>query len=246
MSLQRLVVNSVNAYASNFKLISLFSIPFLVSFPLALLLPNFIAVSGVFLRFDSIIYDLTVESAAMITAALLVSLALFSFAISAVNVIVRHQRTLNRVTSIDFEVIEKSTYKLFFVFLTVFILTLFANFALLEYAAPSFHWLATLFTLIVSFAVLFAPQAIILEEVPLFEALKRGAAVMYTRFQYVVFYVCLASILLLSNAYLFLVLQNSFGWAVYAGVAVNAMILTPFLEVMKAQIFLYKYPLIGR
>lgn len=244
MSLDALLKHSLNAYSQNFKLISLFSLPFLVSFPLALLLPNFVAVSGIFLRFDSIMYDLTPASALFIVLAFTASLALFAFAISAVNVIVKHQRTLTRLTTSDLENIEKATFKLFFIFLVAFALSLFANFWILEYAGPSLHALAPLITLFISFAVLFAPQAIALEEVSLWSALKRGVAVLYTRFYYCLFFICLASILLLTNAFAFLLLQDYYEWAIYFGVAVNALVLTPFFEVMKAQIFLSKYTLL--
>ncbi len=244
MSLNSLLKHSLNAYARNFKLISLFSLPFLVSFPLALLLPNFIAVSGIFLRFDSILYDLTPASALFIVLAFISSLALFAFAISAINVIVKHQRTLTRLTSSDLAGVETASFKLFFVFLVAFAASLFANFWILEYAGPAFHSIAPLVTLVISFAVLFTPQALILEEVSLLSALKRGVAILYNRFYYCLFFICLASILLLTNAFVFLMLQDYFNWAIYLGVLINALVLTPFFEVMKAQIFLSKYTLL--
>ena len=75
-------------------------------------------------------------------------------------------------------------------------------------------------------------------------AVKRSASILFNRFYYFLFFICLASILLLVNGYLFLHLQDYWAYAGYAGIAVNALMITPFLEVLKAQIFLSKYSLL--
>ena len=244
MSISKLLSHSWHVYSQNAKLISFFSIPFLVAFPLALLLPNFIAVAGVFLRFESLQSDLDLTGAAIILAAFLLALLLFSFAVAAINVIIKHQRTMTRVSTSDFDNIEVATFKLFGIFLAAFLVILFANFLILEYWADAPVWLAPLFTLLVSLSVLFAPQAVVLEEVHLLSAIKRSVAIICTRFYYFVFFICLASILLLANGYVFLHLERYAYWWAYVGVAVNALILTPFFEVLKSQIFLSKYPLL--
>ncbi|PIZ91605.1 hypothetical protein COX85_03050 [Candidatus Micrarchaeota archaeon CG_4_10_14_0_2_um_filter_55_9] len=67
---------------------------------------------------------------------------------------------------------------------------------------------------------------------------------MTRKFYYFVFFLLFASLLVLANTAVFLSLSESWPIALQVGVAVNALFILPFLEVLKTQIFLSKYSLL--
>jgi len=244
MSIKSLLRHSWKSYSDNLKFILAFSIPLLFALPLASLLPNYVAATGVFLRFSSLQTDLTTGNALFIVLAFLFALLLYSFAITAINLIVKHQRTLTRIRHAEFEEIELLTLKLFTVFLAAFI-AIFVGALWLRDAYPQHsQFLVPAWSLIVSLAILFVPQSLVLENAKLLSALKIAFKVLTRKFYYFVFFLLFASLLVLANTAVFLSLSESWPIALQVGVAVNALFILPFLEVLKTQIFLSKYSLL--
>ncbi|MFH0834873.1 MAG: hypothetical protein V1881_00845 [Candidatus Micrarchaeota archaeon] len=243
MGARKLLAHCFDAYGRNFRLISFFSVPLLIAFPLALLLPNYLAASGIFLRFGSIQYDLSLTGALFIVGVFLVALLLFSFAIAAINIVIKHQRTFTRITHNELEGIEEATFSLFIIFLTAFILTLVANLLVREYF-PGKEMLGSAAALVISLSVLFAPQAVVIDGLKPWHAIAMSASIISRRFYYFVFFLCFASVLLLANTWIFLELRNLWIMAPYVSLVINAMILLPFFEVMKTQIYMSKYTLL--
>ncbi|MEM0475610.1 MAG: hypothetical protein QW343_02330 [Candidatus Norongarragalinales archaeon] len=246
LSLTALLKHAVEAHKKNLKLISFFSVPFLIAFPLSLLLPNFVALSGTFLRFRSVALNFTVFDALFIAIVFFVSLALFAFAVTAINVVVRAQRTLSRLTHQEVEKIEGCTYTLFLIFLSVFLVVLAANLAIFEYnflgaAGPA---LGVFIAFLASLLVLFAPQAIVLEDLGVRRAIERSVNVIRRRFPYVLFFLFFAAFLVLLNSWVFLKLETFFLGARYIALVTNSLLILPFLEVLKVQIYLSKYTLL--
>jgi hypothetical protein len=241
-----LLDHAVEAHKRNLKLISFFSVPFLIAFPLSLLLPNFVALSGTFLRFRSVALNFTVFDALVIALVFFVSLALFAFAVTAINVVVRAQRTLNRLSHEEVEKIEGCTYTLFLVFLLVFLVVLVANLAIFEYnflgaAGPA---LGVLITFLASAVVLFAPQAIVIDDLGVQHAVGMSVKIIRKRFPYFVFFLLFAGFLVLLNSWIFLKLESVFLGARYIALVTNSLLILPFLEVLKVQIYLSKYTIL--
>jgi len=246
VSVTALLRHSIEAYKRNAKLISFFSVPLLIAFPLSLLLPNFIALSGTFLRFRSVASNLSAFEAFFITIVFLVALALFAFAVVAINVVVRSQRTLTRLTHREVEKIESCTMKLYLVFLTAFFITLVA--AMLIYQYSFLGAFGSTLSLIIAFlaavAVLFAPQAIVIDDLSVKHALSASFKMVSRKFGLFVFFLAFAGIVLLVNAWFFMQLTQFFLYSRFLGLVVNAVLIVPFLEVFKTQIYLSKYTLL--
>ena len=246
MGVNSLLRHSVEAYERNAKLISFFSIPLLIAFPLSLLLPNFIALSGTFLRFRSVVSNLSAFEAIAITAVFLVALVLFSFAVVAINVVVRSQRTLTRLTHHEVEKIESCTIKLYLVFLTAFIITLVATMLIYQYSA--FGAFGSTIGLVIAFlasvAVLFAPQAVVIDDLSVKHALGASYYIVSRKFWSFLFLLVFAGAALLLNAWIFMQLTQVFLYARFIGLIVNAILIVPFLEVLKTQIYLSKYTIL--
>ncbi|MFH1056616.1 MAG: hypothetical protein V1717_02360 [Candidatus Micrarchaeota archaeon] len=234
--------HAVEAYSTNLRLISAFSIPFLIAFPLSMLLPNFLALSATFLRVGSVKLDLSTADVAITVVTFLLSLLFFSFAIAAINVVVKSQRTLNRLTSHDIGLIEHATFSLFFIFLTAFAAILGFNLLLFENGISLF-W-GAVFSLLVSAAVLFAPQAVVLEELGLSHAIGRSVKMIERKFPYFILFLIVAALLFFANTWIFLELGKAFWFARFISLVTQSLIILPFLEVLKVQIYLSKYSLL--
>lgn len=246
MSITKLLAHAVEAHKMNLKLISFFSIPFLIAFPLSLLLPNFIALSATFLRFRSVLATLTLFDAVFITIIFLASLALFAFAVVAINVVIRSQRTLTRLRHEDVERIEACTFKLFVVFLLAFLIMLFTNTAIYQYSLFGSYGLLAglLIAFLVSLAVLFAPQAIVIDDFGVAHAIEMSLKIVRRRFGFFVFFLIVAGALILFNTWFFMQLQGVWLYSRYIAIVTNALLILPFLEVLKVQIYLSKYTLL--
>ncbi|MBI4360482.1 hypothetical protein HY572_01775 [Candidatus Micrarchaeota archaeon] len=247
--LDKIFGHTLDAYRKNGKLILFFSVPFLVVIPLLFFLPNFASLGGLFLRFDSVPANVDFSQFGFIAAVYLASLLLASFAISAINIVLRSQRTLTRLTHFEVQRIEHATFKLFFVFLTASVVILAANVLLLNSQIqfnggplPLQPLLGSLIAFLVSGAVLFAPQAITVDDAPLSEAVVRSTRFMFRKPFLFLSFLVVASILLLANDALFLAVTPD--GSRLATLLVNGFLIVPFLEVMKTHVYLSKYELI--
>lgn len=241
MSFVDVLGHAVRAYRRNWKMLSFFSAPFALMFPLSLLLPNFVALGGIFLRYGSIRSDLGTVEAAGIVLVYLVSLLLFSFTLVGINLIIKSQRTLHRLTHYEQEKIEQHTFSLFTLFLLVFVVSFLVNLFLYDTGLAS--TVGLFISLLLSLAVLFVPQSMVLEEMGLVNSLKRSLSLSFWRFPSLVAFLAVASGLVLLVTFVFLQFSD-FRMARYLAVLVNALIILPFLEVLKAQLYLSKYTLL--
>ncbi len=235
--------HTIDAYVRNFQLLLTVSLPFLIVFPLALFLPNFTALGGIFLRFGSISRDVSLFDVSIIAIAFAISLLLFSFALVAINMVIKTERTLNKIRIYDFEKIEQYTLKLFSLFFVVFVLSLAANMLLYEYGLHT--KLGALVSFVLSLAVVFAPQAIVIDGQHARHAPKMSFSIISRKFPLFLSYVIIAVLLLLVNAAIFLSIAPAIGVvaAQLLTVVVNALLVIPFLEVLKTQVYLSKYTL---
>ncbi len=240
---------ALSAYSTHARLLAFFSIPFLLVFPLSFLLPNFVALAGTFLRFGSIGRDVTLADGAFILIAFLVSLALFSFSLVAINMVIRAQRTLSKVGAYEMERIERKTLRLFLVYLSVFVLSLLLNLALYDATSGGVRLqpiLGPLITLVLSLFVLYVPQAIVIDEARSWTAVTYSMNHMHRKPGSALFFLVIAGLLLLITTGIFLALGSVIGSgnARIASLVVNGLILVPFLEVFKTQVYLSKYNLL--
>ncbi len=245
----KIFAHTSDAYGRNGKLVLFFSVPFLIAVPLLLLLPNFATMGGIFLRFGSLPSNINAAELAFIAAVFLVSLLLASFAISAINIVIRSQRTLNHMTHYEVQRIELATFRLFAVLLAATIVILAVNLLLLDVqvsvggkTVPVQPLLGSLLAFIVSGAILFAPQAIAVDDIGPYGAVSKSISFMTHHLKTFVLFLALGSILLLLNDALFLTLLPASSRI--ASLLVNAFLIVPFLEVVKTQVYLSKYTLI--
>ena len=234
------------AYGRNFKTISFFSIPFLVAFPVALFLSNYAAMGSIFMRLDSIKWDMTPLDMGIVIILPIVSMLLFSFALVAINMIITSQRSMNKIAFYEMEKIEQRTYHLFEVFLGAFAITFIADIFLYQYGLhPT---IGALVAALVALAILFVPQAIVVDGFKGWTAIRKSISTVTHRFSYVVLFLVLSAVLMLVNDIVFLNVSQDpgvFAYGRYAAIVVNALLIMPFLEVFKVQVYLSKYTILN-
>lgn len=237
--------HTFDSYFRNLKFLLLFSVSFLVVMPLALFLPNFPSLGGIFLRFGSISRDIGVPELALISIAFCVSLLVFSFGLVAINMVVKTERTMKTVSFYEFEKIEHYTLNLFLVFFVVFLASLAANLVLYEYGLHA--TLGAVVSLLASLVVVFAPQAIVIDNQQAKHVPKMSLSVIVKKFPLFLSYLVAAVVLILIVGQLFIFLTPFIGTpeaAQLLAVAVNGFFVLPFLEVLKTQVYLSKYTLL--
>ncbi|MFH1750601.1 MAG: hypothetical protein ABH863_02895 [Candidatus Micrarchaeota archaeon] len=242
MSFSEVISHTFEAYEKNFKLISFFAFPFAIVFLLSLKFENFVSLSGIFLRYGSIQTDLTPLDALLTVVVFLLSLSLFSFALVGVNLVIKSQRTLKRLTHYEHEKIEANTARMFTVFLAAFVITLLLNIFLYDLQLASS--IGLFIALLISIVILFVPQALVIDDLSITNAIYMSISIILRRFTYFLAFLFIASFMIILNTAVFIELSAAVPFARYLAVLVNAILILPFLEVMKVQIYLSKYPVL--
>jgi len=200
---------------------------------------NFISLSGIFLRYGSIQTDITSLDALITLAVFLLSLAIFSYTLVAINLVIKSQRTLKRLTHYEHEKIEANTIRMFTVFLFVFVITLLLNLFLYDYQLTSS--IGLFMSSLLSIIILFVPQALVIDDLSITNSVYMSISVIFRRFAFFLAFLAIAVFLILLNTAIFIELSASIPYARYLAVLVNAILILPFLEVLKVQIYLSKY-----
>ena len=233
--------HTVNAYTRNIKLMLFFSVPALLAFlvPILLPLPTYIAVGGTYLRTSSM-PELTQFDIALMALAFLLSLFLISFAIAAINIVVKSQRTLTNIKKEVVAGIEKYVLNIFWLFLTVELLYVIVG--LLAYEWGVQNWLNPLATLVGSVLLIYAPAALVIDDMRPFRAVEASIKTVVRAPLLFLLWIAVAVVLLsLSEVVALALLQHK--TAQMLVLVLNSLFFLPFLIVLQAQIYMTKYPL---
>ncbi len=233
--------HSVNAYLKNMKLMLFFSVPALLAFliPLASPLPTYIAVGGAYLRTSSM-PELTSFDIAFMGIAFLVSLFLISFATAAICIIVKSQRTYTHIRREVIRGIEKYVLNIFWIFLTAELLYIIVGMLAYEWQVQS--WLNPLATLAGSLFLIYAPAALVIDDMRPFRAIESSFNSVKRRPELFLLWVAVAVVSLSVVEVLALALLDH-KLAQLAVLVLNSLFIFPFLVVLQTQIYMAKYPL---
>ncbi|MBI4406343.1 hypothetical protein HY571_00325 [Candidatus Micrarchaeota archaeon] len=244
-SLSSVLWHTFDSYSRNFSLLLLFSVPFLVVFPLALLLPSFSSLGGIFLRFGSISRDVALLDVFIIAIAFCLSLLLFSFGLVAINMIIKTERTLKTLPIYEFQKVELYTFRLFLVFFVAFLLSLGANVFLYEFGLHS--TVGAFISLLFALLVVFAPQVVVVDDQKPRHVPAMSLKIIRNKFSLFLSYLVIGLVLVLLLGFVLTSFSSSLGHPEtphLIAAVVNALFLVPFLEVLKTQVYLSKYSLL--
>lgn len=235
---------AVESYLKNVKAVSFFSVPFLLAFLIPMLapMPTYVAFGGTFLRTGSMYVDLTGFDVAVIVVSFLVSLFLVSFAIVAINLLIKSQRTFTNIKTEILQGIEKYTLSVFWLYLTAWILSFVVNLIGYEYGMNT--WLTPLFSIIISLPLFYAPTAIVIDEQRPYLAMKSSLSVVFRQLPYFLLIILIGVAALSLADVLFIALRGIVPYARYLVLVVNALLILPFLVMLQVQVYLTKYTIL--
>lgn len=235
---------TANAYLKNVKMVSFFSIPFLLAFLIPLLAPTptYVALGGTFLRTGSMYVDLTGVDIAIIVLSFLISLFLVAFAIVAINLLIKSQRTFTNIRTEVIEGIEKYTLTVFWLFLTAWIICLIVN--LIGYEFGINGWLTPVVGILISLPLFYAPTAMVIDEQRPLLALRTSLYMIARRMEMFLLWMLIGIAALSLVDIVFILLHNYIPLARYLVLVVNSLVILPFLVMMQVQIYLTKYTIL--
>lgn len=194
------------------------------------------------MRFGSVPSDeMTQSNMAIIVIFSLASLFLVSFALVAINIVIKSQRTLTQIRTEVLQGIEKYTFSVFWLLLTFELLYLVINMFLFDFGLHRI--LGTLVTFLLSLPIFFAPAAIVIDELSPNSAVRMSLSVLKMRFMYFLLWIVIGVVALaVLDGLLLAIIPHTL--AEYAVLIINSVVVLPFLVVLQTQIYLSKYTII--
>lgn len=235
---------TVDAYFKNIKMVSFFSLLFLLAFLIPLLspTPTYLAMGATYLRTGSMYIDLTMFDVGVIVFSFILSLFLISFTIVAINLLIKSQRTLTSIRKEVLEGVEKYTVNVFWLYLTAWILCFIVNLVAYDYGVNEF--VTPLFALIISLPLFYAPTAMVIDEQRPITAMKTSLFMIRRRFKYFIMWLIFGIALLSLTDAIFILLEDVIPFSQFLVLVINSMIVLPFLIMLQVQIYLTKYTIL--
>lgn len=235
---------SFSTYKKNLKLILLFSIAFVIALliPVFAPFPTYNDLGSIFIRTGSIYLNLNFIDAIIIVASTMFSLLFLSFAIVAINVIVKHSHTATRIRKEVIDGLEKYTANVFVVLLLFTALLVLVSF--LTYYT-GYSGIATLIAAIVLIPFLFyAPTSIVIDDTRIMRAIGHSLGFMKNHFKYFLLWV-LVSFVLLSVVDLIPIIGSGSYVSMYASLVIDSFIVLPFLIVLQSESYIRRFKILS-
>lgn len=239
---------AVEVYLSRISLILLFSISFVIAFLIPSLtpFPTFNDIGGIFIRTSSVFANLTPFNTAIIVVVLVFSLLFLSFAIVAINTIVKHSRTHTRIRSEVMRSLEMYTGRVFMLLLLCTAIIAFVSIA--TYGTGFAGIFTAIVSLLLTPLLLFGTASIVIDENKMLRAIKSSVRFCVKRIDYAVIAVLITVVLLTVFDFVFNVLGGTtpIGVAVsgYAMLIFSSLFILPFVVVLSSEMYMKRFPLL--
>ncbi|MFH1471072.1 MAG: hypothetical protein ABIF01_04950 [Candidatus Micrarchaeota archaeon] len=235
--------HTFKALGMNFKWIVFFSIPFLLAFIIPMLspLPTYVAMGGTFLRTGSI-PEMNQFELGLVILATILSIFSISFALAAINVVRKHNRTLTKIPKEVVEGLEGNVLTIFGVYVTVGLFYFVVYLASYEYGIQEI--VGPLITFIASLCLFYVPAAIVIDELRPYHAVRASLRHIYKKPALFLLWLVIAMVSLVALDAIFIILKDSIPFARYILLVLNSLVLMPFLVVLQTQAYLTKYTIL--
>jgi O-antigen/teichoic acid export membrane protein len=236
------IKKSVETYRKNYDAAILFAMPLLLSILLVIIYPypTFTSLGGIFLRMVTI-EDLGIFGIAMTVAILLGSILLLGTTISAISLIVKEERVNHKIRySLFIEAIKDYTITISVFYLLLFLLLEGIQLAVFMLGVDSIVY--SLLSLAISYALFFAPFAMVIDDYPIPRGIAAGIDHLKTKpLDPLKWFVGIMAINLVVMAVFGLFMDYYIAKILTA--IVNGLVLLPFMIVYGAHMYVDKYPM---
>jgi hypothetical protein len=236
---------TARAYASNLRIILFFSLSLIIAFliPLLAFFPTYNDMGAIFVRTASELLNLNAFTFSVIVLSVFFSLVFLSFAIVAINIIVKHGRTHVRIRKEVLEGLEKYTSRVFAVLLLFTLLLSIFNLAVYLLGLPAYvYYIITL--LIIPF-FFYAPSSIVIDDLRITRAMQMGTKFFFKRFDYFLLWLFIAIVALTFFDAIFLALSHTL-ISSYAMLIFNAVFIVPFLVLLQSEMYMKRFAMLKR
>jgi hypothetical protein len=234
---------ALESYRDNLQLILVFSLIMLIAFliPILASFPTYQDLGGIFLRTSSAFLAPNILTVAVIVISTLLSLLFLSFAVVAINVIVKHKRTHTRIRQEVLRGLETYTGRVFGIILLYTIIILAISTASYAYNVPQI--LTYLIALVLSPLFFYSPSSVVIDDHKVWSAMRSSVRFFKKRIGYFALWIVTAIVLIT----VFDLVSIAVGGSAYAGLLMlvfNSIFILPFLMILQSQSYMRKFSLL--
>jgi len=239
--MSRILKYSIKSYINHIGWMMYFGIIFLLAIAVPILagVPTYTTLGSVYLRFNSL-PELTLWFITVIGIGIAVTTYLVSFSIVNINLIVKSERTLLNIPREMIHSLGTYSLKLFWIYI-IQVALLWIGQVLLQTTEYS-----TILIPIYNFAflifLLFAPSAIVMEEMDIVNAIRRSIQFIKRYPLHTIFFLVFSIIMITVADGLLLLVPF---YPQYLVMIVNTLFILPFSIIMLAHMYISKYSIVG-
>ncbi|MDE1871073.1 MAG: hypothetical protein KGI06_02425 [Candidatus Micrarchaeota archaeon] len=235
--------HSVNTYFSNIYLIILSSLSFVIALiiPLFASFPTYNDIGGVLLRTASIYLNLNPFNTAIIVISVLFSLLFLSFAMVAINIVVKHSRTQTKIRAEVIRGIEKYTGNVFVILFIATIVMVLAN--ILTFNSGYSGIITVIVALAITPFVFYAPASIVIDDAKLLRSVRASLKFFVKRFDYFIVWLVIALVLLTFFDFVFITVSGT-ALSRYVMLIFSSLFILPFLVLLQGELYISRFKLL--
>ncbi len=242
--MKNILIESLDSYTSNAKLVLLFSIPFIIAFLIPMLapLPTYISGGAIFLRTASLFANnLSAFGIAVIIVSLFFSLLFISFAIVAIALVIKSQKTHTRISERIMSSVERYIGKVFVLLLFYLLAVLFAN--VIGYMVNAQQWLTPLVGFLLFLLIFYAPGSIVIGEKRIANAVRESISLLFRQPGYVALWLIAIVVAVSLLDYAIVHVTGTVAGA-YIMLLANSLLVLPYFVIMQIESYMRKFALL--
>ncbi len=227
-------------YSKNIGVLAIFSIPFIIAFIIALVVPTptYLALGNLHVRTGSI-PDLSFLDIILTIFAYAISVFLVADVWTNINLLIRSKRTKVPTSTEIIGGMQEHALSIFFVF-TIMVLFQFAL-HIVTYDSSLQFWLYPLLSFILSFFLFFVPPAVVIDHADSFTAIQLSINMAIRKWYLVLIWAFLGlGLMTIFKVVLDIVLKP---YSEILLLLINSLLILPFLVILQTQMYMEKYPL---
>ncbi len=239
---------AIDAYVKNIRMLLLFSLAFIVAFfiPVFASFPTFTDLGGIFVRSASVLQNLNPLTTLVIVVAVFLSTLFLSFAMVAINVVIKHSRTMKGIGKEVLKGLENYTGLVFAVLIlysAIVVLT-----GMLTHSTGYSAAITAIVGLVLAPFFFYAPASIVIDDSKILRAFKKSAIFFVKRIDYVLLWLVVGIALLSIFDIVFTLVggQSALGIEVssIALLIFNSLFIIPFMVVLQSELYMKRFPLL--